>query len=695
MELGSLSMRNFRQFRDAEITFSTDPEKNVTVIHGQNGSGKTTIRNAFLWVLYDTLESIKKPGRVANQGEMVAADIGDSVPVEVKLVFNHDGLRHEVRRRKMFQKQSEDDLEGIELDETFTVEYLTEAGNVEEPTNPESYIRQIIPNDLAGLFFFDGEYISDLSGVDNQGEVQQAIRQMMGLTIMERSIKHLDWVEGEFRDELRDLGSEELQSLIKDRNEAEDKKGGLDQKLEDKKEEKRRLQDEIEEINELLSQVGETRKLQEQREELEADRDDLEDRVSELNDQLESRISDNGFLPFALPAIQETAQDLDDLREEGKIPSQLDNQLVDELLNEEECICGRPLSEGSTEAETVASYKSDVSADGVDEASIRLIDKLDRIRDEYDEFYDDIDDLIARRASVEDDIEDLNGKIDDIGVKIEELGQDIKGLETDDITLDELELQSVESVSDLEAARAAKKERVGDELKEEIVILERDIEDLDEKIEGLEDDIDEAEDEQQEADLARKRMQAAKAVREELEIYYEEFQQSIRKRANDRVDETFEKVATKDYEAVITDDFELRIRDRQHGTPIEVDKSRGERQIASLSFIGSLVDIAREQYESDHEGEYFDGGIYPIVMDSPFGALDNEHRAEVSQVLPMLADQVIVLVTDAQWEGPVQREMGPSVGAHYELDYEENGGIQGSPVTEINEISRRSQEVVS
>jgi DNA sulfur modification protein DndD len=693
MEPDNLSLRNFRQFRDAEITFSKDSEKNVTVIHGQNGSGKTTIRNAFLWVLYDTLESIKMPERVANQGEMVAADVGDSVPVEVKLVFNHDGLRHEVRRRKVFQKQSDDDLEGIELDETFTVEYLTEAGNVEEPTNPESYIRQIIPNDLAGLFFFDGEYISDLSGVDNQEEIQQAIRQMMGLTIMERSIKHLDWVEGQFRNELRDLGSEELQSLIEERDDAEDEKDSLKQKFRDKKEEKRRLQNEVEEINELLSQVGETRKLQEQREELEAERDELEEEVSELNDRLESRISATGFLPFALPAIRETAQDLDDLREEGKIPSQLDNQLVDELLNEKECICGRPLPEGSAEAETVSSYKSDVTADGVDEASIRLIDKLDRIRDEYDEFYEDIDDVIDRRASLEDEIEDLNGKIDDIGVKIEELGQEIEGLDTADLTLNELELQSVESVSDLEAARAAKKERIEDELKEEIVILERDIKDLEEKIEGLEDDIDEAEDEQREADLARKRMQAAKAVREELEIYYEEFQQSIRKRANNRVDETFDEVATKDYEAVITDDFELRIRDRQHGTPIEVDKSRGERQIASLAFISSLVEIAREQYESDHEGEYFDGGIYPIVMDSPFGALDNEHRAEVSQMLPLLADQVVVLVTDSQWEGPVQREMGPSVGAHYQLDYEENGGIQGSPVTEINEISRRSQEV--
>ncbi len=213
--------------------------------------------------------------------------------------------------------------------------------------------------------------------------------------------------------------------------------------------------------------------------------------------------------------------------------------------------------------------------------------------------------------------------------------------------------------------------------------------------EFLEDDIDEAEDEQRDADLARKRMQAAKAVKRELDTYYEQFQQSIGDRANDKVDDTFNQVATKNYEATITDDFELLIRDRQHGTPIEVDKSRGERQIASLSFIGSLIRIAREQYESASESEYFDGGIYPILMDSPFGALDNEHRAEVSQVMPMLAEQVIVLVTDAQWEGPVQQEMGPNVGAHYELEYEETGGIEASPVTELKEISRRSQEVVN
>lgn len=694
MELDTLTMRNFRQFSDAEITFSKDSDKNVTVIHGQNGAGKTTVRNAFLWVLYDELESIKKPGRIAHQGEMLAAGVGDSVPVEIKLVFNHDDRRHEVRRRKVLQKQSEDDLAGIELNTTFSVEYLTAAGNIEEPSNPESYIRQIVPNDLAGLFFFDGEYISDLSGVDNQAEIKGAIRQMMGLTIMERSIKHLEWVQGQFRKDLSDLGSEELQSLIRERDEAESEKDRLETEQEDITNKKKRFQSEIEEIDELLSQVGEVRKLQEQREDLESERDKLESAVGDANDDIEKEISDVGFLTFGLPAIRETAKDLDELREQGKIPSQLDNQLVDELLSEEECICGRQLPHGSSEAETVASYKSEITKDGVNEASIRLIGKLDRIRDAHDEFNDTVEEMVLDRADLEEQIESIKGKIDDISVEIQDLGSGVTSLDTGEVSLAEIDLDTVESVGDLEAARSAKEELV-EELKEEEILLGKGIDDLESEIGNLENDIDEAEDEQRDADLARKRMQAAKAVKGELDTYYEQFQRSIGDRANDKVDDTFNEVATKNYEATITDDFELLIRDRQHGTPIEVDKSRGERQIASLSFIGSLIKIAREQYESASESEYFDGGIYPILMDSPFGALDNEHRAEVSQVMPMLAEQVIVLVTDAQWEGPVQQEMGPNVGAHYELEYEETGGIEASPVTELKEISRRSQEVVN
>jgi DNA sulfur modification protein DndD len=149
------------------------------------------------------------------------------------------------------------------------------------------------------------------------------------------------------------------------------------------------------------------------------------------------------------------------------------------------------------------------------------------------------------------------------------------------------------------------------------------------------------------------------------------------------VKETFAEVASKDYEAEITDEFELRIRDRMEDQYLEVEKSRGERQIASLAFIASLTQIARERYLSSSDAEYFSGGIYPIVMDSPFGSLDDEHRREVSRVVPRMAEQVIVLVTDSQWRGPVANELAGIAGPQYYLDFDRGDAPGEYPQTEI------------
>ncbi len=52
MEIKSIKLINFRQFKNASIDFSTDSQKNVTIIIGENGTGKTTLEQAFFWCLY-------------------------------------------------------------------------------------------------------------------------------------------------------------------------------------------------------------------------------------------------------------------------------------------------------------------------------------------------------------------------------------------------------------------------------------------------------------------------------------------------------------------------------------------------------------------------------------------------------------------------------------------------------------------
>ena len=49
----SITLKNYQQFIDKKIEFSTHLEKNITLICGANASGKTTIVNAMKWCLFD------------------------------------------------------------------------------------------------------------------------------------------------------------------------------------------------------------------------------------------------------------------------------------------------------------------------------------------------------------------------------------------------------------------------------------------------------------------------------------------------------------------------------------------------------------------------------------------------------------------------------------------------------------------
>ena len=79
-----------------------------------------------------------------------------------------------------------------------------------------------------------------------------------------------------------------------------------------------------------------------------------------------------------------------------------------------------------------------------------------------------------------------------------------------------------------------------------------------------------------------------------------------------------------------------------------------------------MVSYAKDKFNMGLMSD-FSGGDYPIVMDSPFGNLDPTHKENVAKGIPALASQVIVIVSDAQWNGIVAESMKDKVGAVYEM----------------------------
>jgi DNA sulfur modification protein DndD len=86
----------------------------------------------------------------------------------------------------------------------------------------------------------------------------------------------------------------------------------------------------------------------------------------------------------------------------------------------------------------------------------------------------------------------------------------------------------------------------------------------------------------------------------------------------------------------------------------------------SLSFIGSVIDRVR-YWSKKHSLIGLANSSFPIVMDSPFGTLDENYRRQIAKLIPTLADQLVVLATKTQWRGEVEAEMASYIGKEYVL----------------------------
>lgn len=666
MELRRLELENFRQFENETITFAKGEDKGVTVIHGSNGAGKTTLLNAFTWLFYDNVGFESGTDRLANEGTVVQAQPGEELTVTVELRFTHEGQEFRARREAIYEKRSGTDFNTELIDMDLTVE-VRSGGTWDAVGNPSNRLDQIIPERLSNLFFFDGEDIKELTGPDNQDRIQESIQNIMGLTILERATRHLDAVAGRFEDQVRELASEELTGLIEQKRSVESEIDDLERKHNDTERAKEQVTNEISDIELKLERLDESAALQERREEYRTERKKLEERLETVNELIRTEINDKGFAPLAMPLIQDTAEELDDMRKEGLIPSELSNSYIESLLESGHCFCGRSLEPGTDHYQKVEAMKGDTVADGVEQSALRIIGHLNQFSEMESSLFDDVDELVAERKSLHEEIEEWTERIDDVSSQLQEM----------DVTT-----ESGESISELETKRE-EKEGERETLINELGRIEQQIEEKKERVAELETQIDDKRDEREDALLAKRRQRAAELVEEELDDAFEGLKDKVRKLSNQKIKETFNTIARKDFTAEINENFELKIRQDVQGEQAEVAKSTGETQITSLAFIGSLVDIARDQYETNADSEYFTGGIYPLVMDSPFGALDNKHREEIGRIIPTLANQVVVFATDSQWDGPVEEQMSPHTGQQYWLDFDEGDGEQEYPRTRI------------
>lgn len=649
MELKQIEICNFRQFYgDQQIKFAQANSQNVTVIHGANGSGKTTLLNAFTWLFYDELD-LPKAEQIVSERAIAEADPGEEVSVLVRLNFEHEETSYTATRQRVFKKDNPQDLTGQEIKEDLRLEYTDEQGNLKTRSNPSESLKRIMPARLKSIFFFDGETIDQLTALDAQDRIQQAIRNIMGLEILERAQRHLSDVQSRFEDEIEKHGSEELSELIGNKQELEKEREDTKKELDEANSSKSKAEDELADVEERLSELEQSRTLQKKRESLRNDLTEVESDIETINDDIAKQISDHGHLPFAMPAVEKTAQMLQEKRNKGEIPSNIKTQFVDDLLELGECICGRDLEPGTDSYKNVSQWRARAGSSDLEESAMLIARRLTEIGEKEQQFFTEVEDLLTRRSEKRDRKRQTEEKLSEIKTKLSE--------------------NSHEDVTKLEDRRSELDEEIT-KYDRQIGKLQDDLDQLSDQIQSAKNKISEAREENEKAERARRRAQTAQYLHDRITDLFEKYQHDVRQSVNQRVNNIFQDIIAKNYYAEITEDYSLNIlKDVGSQESIDVAKSTGERQVASLSFISALLSLARDRYESDENTVYFTGGIYPMIMDSPFGSLDPTYQQRVSRVLPKMGEQVVVLVTESQWSDAVSSEMSHAAGRQYHLEY--------------------------
>ena len=141
--------------------------------------------------------------------------------------------------------------------------------------------------------------------------------------------------------------------------------------------------------------------------------------------------------------------------------------------------------------------------------------------------------------------------------------------------------------------------------------------------------------------------------------------------------------------------FKLRLSDEyavslvnEAGT--QLPKSSGENQLLGLAFTAALVEFAKlRQNAQDHR--LLRGTVAPLVLDSPFGQLDDSYRQTTGEYVPRMASQVVLMVSGSQAGGGAIDALRERVGKEYVL-VRTNKGSRKEGASEFKQLHGKDYE---
>ena len=181
MIISKIVLRNFKSyFGENEFTF----KNGLNIISGSVGSGKTSLFEAFQWLIETRKDEFIESEFIINKAfeDESIRDEKTPVEVEVKLYFDTKDIDsnnvENILSKKLIYKKIEDDL--IPNEPELFLEYIDQiTGNTITDDNPSSIIRKIksdfFPQNIREYILFKGENLNSLIDFNNSDTLRNAV----------------------------------------------------------------------------------------------------------------------------------------------------------------------------------------------------------------------------------------------------------------------------------------------------------------------------------------------------------------------------------------------------------------------------------------------------------------------------------------------------------------------------------------
>jgi len=607
-------LKNFRQFYgECEINFSTDSEKNITLIHGENGVGKTTLLNAILWCFFEKLiDSFEqKSTLVCNETDLTTCS--------VEVVFLSNDKKYSIIRHYQQNEQS-----------SVVKMFEIGNGNHEEINHPKSLMNQILPQDMAEYFFFHGEGAAKFSGKNSGRQFRSAIRDILGFTFAEALLEDLTSIEKDQQGELSRLNGVSEKARIDAINYAEKlvEQTGLVGKISKHKESINSYELTEKKYDKKIrnSNNADASKLKIDILNLRTTNFNLDQDLRRENIRKQSLIQEFGWIIFGQDLAEEDLDFINEKGLKGRFPAPYDREVVDSLIEDKICMCGRELIKGTHAYDCILAKLEDGNTTSEKNKLTKATSVRGKIQgetgsflekaDEYEKVIAEKESLISSNKLKESELQSTLNKIkeDDITTWESKAAEARKNAKNFNQKLGAAQMQLSGCI--LEIARL--KRQVGATGNTENPAINKIINYLD----------------------------LIKSLSERTEDRLEKFEIEAKRTIAKKVDEILEKWSRKDYKVHLSDDFEFSLVKNDGSV---VAKSTGERLLLNLSFISSLMSFGAQRTDYS-ENFLLKGAIAPFVIDAPFGELDNSYKGATATYLPENSRQLVLMLSSSHWE---------------------------------------------